>query len=293
MKKRIFILLSMALCFLMVLTGCGATEVNYFGPTSLSTFDYYTQNMLEGFDFVRGCVNSVQGLQNADKSKMTTVMSAFMHSLADEIAVMACIECFNGVGVDETAGTRVGYYELDGVRYKVSYDNSQRTYVVEYTHDGVKKTKAYSVSKADSVYNVIKKVSSGETPCSVLVQFDTTTSNLTLDITTKDTYGSTLKIKKEMIILKNGEIVAREVATIGDTNNKSTYTVEYLKTVFNADIKIAKSSADAGRINKEVFDKETFVSVSTVDLAGYKIVADLSEQSFTATTFGETSAWLV
>ena len=214
MKKRIFILLSMALCFLMVMTGCGTTEVNQFGPTTLSTFDFYSQNVVEGMGFVSQNVAYVDGLGTADKAKINSVMSDYTSSVLDEAFVMACIECFNGVGVEDSSGTRVGYYEFDGARFKVSYDNAQRTYVVDLGL-GDEASSAYSVSKADSVYNVVKKSSNG-VPCSAVVQYDTTTSSMTMEITTKNSKGTALKIKKEMIVLKSGEIVVRDIVIVGD-----------------------------------------------------------------------------
>ena len=292
MKKRIFILLSMALCFLMVMTGCGTTEVNQFGPTTLSTFDFYSQNVVEGMGFVSQNVAYVDGLGTADKAKINSVMSDYTSSVLDEAFVMACIECFNGVGVEDSSGTRVGYYEFDGARFKVSYDNAQRTYVVDLGL-GDEASSAYSVSKADSVYNVVKKSSNG-VPCSAVVQYDTTTSSMTMEITTKNSKGTALKIKKEMIVLKSGEIVVRDIVIVGDNNNKSIYTIEYIKSVFEAKVKIAKSNSDVGRINKETFDKETFASALSTDLAGYiiTIATDVSDQRTSAVAFGEASAWI-
>ena len=292
MKKRIFILLSMALCFLMVMTGCGTTEVNQFGPTTLSTFDFYSQNVVEGMGFVSQNVAYVDGLGTADKAKINSVMSDYTSSVLDEAFVMACIECFNGVGVEDSSGTRVGYYEFDGARFKVSYDNAQRTYVVDLGL-GDEASSAYSVSKADSVYNVVKKSSNG-VPCSAVVQYDTTTSSMTMEITTKNSKGTALKIKKEMIVLKSGEIVVRDIVIVGDTNNKSIYTIEYIKSVFEAKVKIAKSNSDVGRINKETFDKETFASALSTDLAGYiiTIATDVSDQRTSAVAFVEASAWI-
>ena len=292
MKKRLFILFSVALCFMMIMTGCGTTEVNPYGPTSLSVFDFYLENMLESSVYVSGCVSGAKTLDNTDRAKIGVITNSYSQTLNEEVAAMLCIECFNGVGVEESSGERIGYYEVKGERFKVSYNNSEKAYVIESGVGQSLSRKSYSVTKDASVFKVTKKATSNETTCTVFVQYDSTTSNMSIETTVNVSGGTTIKLKKEIIVLKNGEVISRDVITVGGTNNKSIYTVEYLKTIFNAEIKIAKSNAEAERINKDLFDKETYTDVASIDLAGYKIDVDTAEGKYVATKFGSDSAWV-
>lgn len=292
MKKRLFILFSLALCFMMVMTGCGTTEVNPYGPTTLSTFDFYAENVLDSCFYISDCVTNAKNLENADRAKTTMVTSLYYVTLGEEMSAMLCIECFNGVGVEETSGERVGYYEVKGERFKVSYSNSAKAYIIEHGVGTSYVKNSYSVTKNGSVYTVKKIATQSEIRSEVIVQYDTTTSNMFIESKVTDFDNKTTTTKKEIIVLKNGEVISRDVIVSGATNNKQTFTVEYIKTIFNAEIKIAKSNADAGRINKDLLDKETYTDVSTIDLAGYKIDVDTAESKYVVTKFGNDSAWV-
>ena len=290
MKKKLIGLITFAVCLMMLLTGCMTQDVSIYAPTNLSAFNFYAQYMSKNAEYIMG--NSLTSSEDATTAaKIDKVLKLYKTTITEESAIMACIECFNGTSVQEGEGSRVGYYEFNEERIKVEYVNSQRTYVVEVGSGADKQTISFSVSKTDGVYTVTKKIQTGEYPCSAVVQFDQTSSSLMMQLTTKSSAGVTLKVNKEVIVLKDWDIVSRTVITEGDTNNKSIYTVECYQEVFDGKIKIAKSSSDVGKINKDTLDPETFTTATTTDLTGFEI-ACIVDEGRTVNAFGDISQWV-
>ena len=189
---------------------------------------------------------------------------------------------------------KVQVCEYQGNLIQVEYSQASRAYNVTMNIGSAVLNYSFNVAKeADGSYIVRKIVQAGENTCTATVVFNTAYSNLSIDLTTKNSGGETVRTNKEVITLKNGHVVFRNCVIEGDTNNRSYYTVECYKEIFNAKMKISKSKADIGNINKQSLSKSNFAESEENDMTGYKLDVDLSTKTNTATTFGDLNQWIV
>ena len=286
MKKFVSLVL-LVFCFMLV--GCdGKAMSNLVSTTYDSIYDFYYTDFLGCQKEVADDVNSINLDTNAE-NRINATIDSITFLKEEELAIIASISYYD---VPKTSknffiSNEDGLIEIkqQGIYYICTLGNgNEYSFVI---------SKNANLNKYNVTYN--KVINDLDHECTATVEFEKTTSHLSIDINSYNQSEIKVATYKDFYSLINKNKAMRVNTIIGNAkgnvNNRTIYGIDYYKEVFSFNLRVASCNATANKLTPNDIKKEKFLNSLSSENCGYIISYDYTTNTPTQSTYGDLINW--
>ncbi len=259
-KSHLFVFILSMLC--MFLVGCGETPLSVTTSTTSTVYDFYTNELLASQEKILTEISQTNFTDEGHESRVGVFDNMDLLS-CEESMVLAGVQCFNLVSQNKEI-----YVDYNGSVINVSGVGNSFVCTVVDENGQTLNEYTLTISRNNNTYIInYNKTTGGQShACVANVEFDQSTSYLSMDVSSVTEDGSSARIRKVFYSLANEQ----EALQVELSINSYCYEARYFEEAQKCKLKLSRRERIGDSVTLPQLSLDVFCEANG-DICGYSI----------------------